>query len=166
MGGAGEIHFERGDATERIVRHRVVGEANALGVLGPEEVLAGGEVTHSAIPKSPPGLNFSVGLWVVSEGGSPSSAGDLGDACHQFTEEFGGVVGVDDVRSAATEMELIEEVRYQGGGVAIREGDDEDSFCKAVDEVQGFGFAGSGETLALEIHRVAGTGFDGGVGRK
>ena len=132
MGGAGEIHFERGDATERIVRHRVVGEANALGVLGPEEVLAGGEITHSAIPKSPPRFNFSVGLGVVSEGGSPSSAGDRGDFCHEFAEEFGGVVRVDDVRSAATEVELIEEARYQGDGVAIREGDDKNSFCEAV----------------------------------
>ena len=100
----------------------------------------------------------------MSEGGGPRSAGDLGDACHQFAEEFGGVVGVDDVGGAASEVEFIQKARYQGGCVAVREGDDEDGFRKTVDEGQGFGFSRSGETLALEIHRVAGPGFLSGVG--
>ena len=50
--------------------------------------------------------------------------------------------------------------------MAVREWDEQDSFGETVDQGQGFGFARGVETLALEIHGVAGTGFDGGVGRK
>ncbi len=65
---------------------------------------------------------------------------------------------MNDVWSAASEVEFVEKTRYEGSGVAIREWDDQNSFGKTVDEGQGFGFARSGETLALEIHRVSGTG--------
>ncbi len=40
------------------------------------------------------------------------------------------------------------------------------SFGETVDQGQGFGFARSGETLALEVHGVSGTGLGRGVGRK
>ncbi len=73
---------------------------------------------------------------------------------------------MDDVWSAASEVEFVEKARYQGGGVVVREWDDHNSFSETVNEGQGFGFARSGETLALKIHRVTGTGFGCGVGRK
>ncbi len=50
--------------------------------------------------------------------------------------------------------------------MAIFEGDDNDGFGKTVNEGQGLGLAGRSETLALEIHSVAGAWFGGGVGGK
>ncbi len=48
--------------------------------------------------------------------------------------------------------------------LSVHEGDEKDGFCETVDQGQGFGFAGDGEALALEVHSVAGTRFGRGVG--
>ena len=132
------------ELTDRIVRYRVVGETDSLGVLGPIEVLRGGEIAHRAIPKAPPRFNFAVGLWAVSAGCRPDGTGDFRDASHQVTEEFGGIIRVDDVGGAASEEELIEKTRYEGGGLSVREGDKKDGFGEAVNEGEGFGFARGG----------------------
>ena len=54
-------------------------------------------------------------MWVVSAGGCPDGAGDGRDSSHQVTEEFGGIIGVEDVGGAASEVELVEKTRYVGG---------------------------------------------------
>ena len=66
---------------------------------------------------------------------------------------------MNDVWSAASEVEFVEKTRYEGSGLSVGEGDEEDSFGETVYHGQGFGFARDGEALALEIHRVSGTGF-------
>ena len=90
-------------------------------------------------------------------------ASDGGNSGHEFTQEFWGVVGVQYIGGTTSKVEFVEQARYQGGGVAVREWDDHDSFGETVNEGQGFGFARSGETLSLKIHRVTGTGFGRGV---
>jgi hypothetical protein len=95
-----------------------------------------------------------------------SCTGDFRDASHQVAEEFGGVIGVDDVGGTASEVELIEKTRYKGGCLSVWEWDKQDGFGEAIDEGEGFGLARGGETLPLKIHRVAGAGFAGCIGRK
>ena len=73
---------------------------------------------------------------------------------------------MEDIGRAAAEMQGVHETRYQSGGLAVGQGNKDDSFRKAVDESEGLGFASSGEALTLKVHRVAGAGFDGGVGGK
>jgi hypothetical protein len=41
--------------------------------------------------------------------------------------------------------------------------EDKNRFRETVHDCQSFGFASDGETLALEVHRVSGAGFIGGV---
>ncbi len=61
------------------------------------------------------------------------SAGDGCDGGQEFAEEFWSIVRVNNVRGAAAEVEFVEQFRYEGGGVAIREGDQDYSLCEAVD---------------------------------
>ena len=42
------------------------------------------------------------------------------------------VVRVNNVRGAAAEVEFVEQFRYEGGGVAIGEGDKDHSLCETV----------------------------------
>ncbi len=143
---------------------RVICETDALSEERPGRVLRGGQVAHGAVPKSPPGLNFSVGLGVVAAGGSTLGSGDRGNGGHEFAQEFRGVVRVDDVGRAATKMDFIQQTRYEGGGLAIGKGGEDHSLGEAVDQGQGFGLARGGKALALKIHRIAGTWFVSGVG--
>ena len=102
--GSGEIHFEGRELTDRVVRHRVIGEADSLGVLGPLLVLGLRQISHGAIPESPPWLDFPVGLWVVSAGGSALCAGDGRDEGHQIAQELRSIVRMDDVGGAAAKI--------------------------------------------------------------
>ena len=56
-------------------------------------------------------------------------------------------------------MDGIQEFRHKGLGLAVRERNEDHDFRKAINDSQGFGFAGEGETLALKIHSVAGSRF-------
>ncbi len=102
------------------MRDGIVGITNSLGVERPGFILGLGEITHYPVPKSPPGLYFPVRLGVVAASGSALRAGDVGDGCHQFAEEFRRIVGVEDVGGATAKMQFIEESRYKGGGLAVR----------------------------------------------
>ncbi len=63
----------------------------------------------------------------MSAGGRALGAGDGSDGGHEIAEEFRGVVRVDDVGRASAEMQFVEQFRYEGGGVAIEEGDQDDN---------------------------------------
>ena len=97
----------------------VISETDALCVARPDEILRGRQVSHGAIPESPPCLNFPVGLWVVSTGGGAMRASDGGNSGHEFTQEFWGVVGVQNIGGTTSKVEFVEKARYQGGGVAV-----------------------------------------------
>ncbi len=57
-----------------------------------DEILRGGQIAHGAIPESPPCLNFTVELWVVTAGGCAMRASDGGNRGHEFAEELGSVI--------------------------------------------------------------------------
>ena len=143
---------------------RIVGIANALGVERPGFVLGLGKITHCSVPESPPGFYLAVGLGVMAAGRSAAGACDVGDGRHKFAEEFRRIVGVKDIGGAAAKVEFIEEARYEGGGLAVGQGDEDHGFRETIDQGQGFGFASFCEALALKIHSVAGAGFVRGVG--
>ncbi len=86
-------------------------------------------------------------------------ASDGGDGGHEFTQEFGGIIRVKDVWAAAAKMEFILKARYEGRGLTVGQGDEQNSFGETVDQGQGFCLASRGKALALEIHSVAGAGF-------
>ncbi len=67
------------------------------------------------------------------------------------------------VRCAAGELDGVQEWGNKSEGGAVFESEDKDGFGEAVHDCQGFGFACEGETLALEVHGVAGAGLVGGV---
>jgi hypothetical protein len=102
------------------VRDRIVGEANSLSVEEPKKVLTGGQVAHGAIPKAPPRLNFTIELWVMAIGGCALRAGDSDYGVKKFAEKFRGVIRMNDVRRTATEVEFIQQTRYDGQ--ALRSG--------------------------------------------
>ena len=143
---------------------RIVGIANALGVERPCFVLGLGKITHCSVPESPPGFYLAVRLGVMAAGRSASGACYVGDCRHKFAEEFRRVVGVEDIGGAAAKVEFIEEPRYEGGGLAVGQGDEDHGFREAINQGQSFGFASFCEALALEVHSVAGAGFVRGVG--
>ena len=99
-------------------------------------------------------------------GGGASGARDVGDRKQKVADEFRGLVGMEDIGRAAAEVQRVHQSRYQGGGLAVGQWDKDDSFGEAVNESEGLGFASSGEALTLKIHRVAGAGFQCGVGCK
>ncbi len=102
----------------------------------------------------------------MTTGGGALSARDGGDLIQKIAEELGGVVRMEDIGRAAAEVQRVQQSRYQSGGLAVGQRDDDDSFGKAVNDSEGLGFASSGETLTLKIHCVAGAGFHCGVGGK
>ena len=99
----------------------------------------------------------------MSTGGSALRAGDGGDGGQKFAQKLGGIVRVKDVGAAASKMEFVQKTRYEGRGLTVGQGDEQNSFRETVDQGQGFGLASHGKALASEIHSVAGAGFVGGV---
>ena len=93
----GEVHFKRRELGDGFVGNRIVGIADSLSVERPCRVLRWGEITHSPVPKSPPGFDFAVRLRVVAACGSTLRACDCGDGGHQFAEEFRCIIGVEDI---------------------------------------------------------------------
>jgi hypothetical protein len=147
-----------------VVQDGVVGITNSLGVERPGFILGLGEITHCPVPESPPGLYFPVRLGVVAASGSALRAGDVGDGCHQFAEEFRCIVGVEDVGGAAAKMQFIEESRYKGGGLAVGKRDENHCFSETINQGQGLCFTSLSEALALKVHSVARAGFVCSVG--
>ena len=107
---------------------------------------------------------FDCGL--LSAGGSVLRAGDGGNSSHKLTEKFRRIIGVEDVGATAAKMEFVQKTRYEGRGLTVGQGNDQDSLGKTVDQGQSFGLAGRGKALALEVHSIAGAGFVGGVRRE
>jgi hypothetical protein len=82
---------------------------------------------------------------------------------HEFPKEFGGIVRVQNIRRAATKMELVEKSRYEGGSLAVGKGDEQNSLGEAVYQGEGFRFTRGGKALSLKVHSIAGAGLVGCV---
>ncbi len=97
-------------------------------------------------------------------GGRALRAGDGDNRIQKVAEKFRSVIGMDNIWRAATKVELIKQTRYEDESFAIRERDENHSFCEAIYESQGLGLAGSCKTLALEVHSIARARFRSRVG--
>ena len=84
LGGGTMVHFERRERTKSGVRDAVVSETDTLSKARPVKIIRGRQKFHCAIPESPPGLDLTVALWIVSAGGGATGASDGSDGCQQL----------------------------------------------------------------------------------
>ncbi len=116
-------------------------ETDSLSEARPVEIVRWGQKSHCAIPETPPSLNFSIALWIVPTGGGAHGACGNSNSGHQFREEFRRIIRMDDIRSAASKVNSVQQFRYEGLGLAIQERDDGHHFGEAINDGQGFDFA-------------------------
>ncbi len=162
-GRGGEIHLEWADVVNRLVRRSIVGETDALGKCRPGVIFGRREQFHGAVPITPPTLDFSVALGVVTTGGDASGAGRSEHGREEFREELGGGVAMDNVRCTSPESNFVEKTGDKCGGGTVGEGDHKHRFGEAIHDSQGLGLASDGKALSLEIHGIARAGLVGDV---